>query len=247
MVREFERAFSDILCTDPVTPPSEEAGAEVHEASAQDNMIADIIKQIAETELQLEQMINPRSRLRIKEALKQLNRDLARGLANKAAQEEDLTLQEDEEVDDFVLNGFEASDGEENSFYHFDENDVASDSQSDASEVYEFRPQHKSSIPRLGHDNDPSGTQSPLHVYPPSPQFDPQTGWFSGSLDQLQRMLRMGHPVMGKNVEQDSSPGSPSAHNQGGLDEKTIESYLKRYGGTDDIDDVAALERPAMI
>lgn len=143
MVREFERAFTDILCTDPVTPPSEEVAAETPKASsAQDVVIEDLIKQIAETELQLEQMINPRSRLRIKEALKQLNRDLARGLANKAAQEEDLTLQEDEEVDDFVVTGFEASDGEENSFYNFDENDVASDS-SDASEVYEFRPHHK--------------------------------------------------------------------------------------------------------
>lgn len=238
MVREFERAFTDILCTDPVTPPSEEACAETHEPSAQDAVVADLIKQIAEAELQLEQMVNPRSRLRIKQVLQQLNRDLSRGLANKAAQEEDLTLQEDEEVDDFVLNGFEASDGEENSFYNFDENDIASDSQSDASEVYEFRPQHKTSIPRLGGqvDGAKAEDESPLQV-PSSPQFDPQTGWFSGSLDQLQRMLRMGHPVMGANMDQDSSPGSPADRPQCAMDDKTIESYLKRYGGTDDIDD----------
>lgn len=238
MVREFERAFTDILCTDPVTPPSEEAGAETHEPSAQDAVVADLIKQIAEAELQLEQMVNSRSRLRIKQVLQQLNRDLSRGLANKAAQEEDLTLQEDEEVDDFVLNGFEASDGEENSFYNFDENDIASDSQSDASEVYEFRPQHKTSIPRLGSqvDGAKAEDESPLQT-PNSPQFDPQTGWFSGSLDQLQRMLRMGHPVMGANVDQDSSPGSPADRPQCAMDDKTIESYLKRYGGTDDIDD----------
>jgi uncharacterized protein (TIGR02452 family) len=263
MVREFERAFTDILCTDPVTPPSEEH--EATEMSAQDVMITDIIKQIAETELQLEQTVNPRSRLRIKDALKQFNRDLARGLANKAAQEEDLTLQEDEEVDDFVLTGFNASDGEENNFYNFDENDIASDS-SDASEIYEFRPQHRTSIPRFaparpvnarpstGTDD---GAQSPsLHgLPPPSPQFDAQTGWFSGSMDQLQRMLRMGYAVggSGKNVvDEGSSPGTPvQGHElgvQGGLDEKTIESYLRRYGGTDEIDhEVAALERRALV
>lgn len=264
MVREFERAFTDILCTDPVTPPSEESAAARTELSAQDTMIQDLIREIAETELQLEQMVNPRSRLRIKESLKQLNRDLARGLANKAAQEEDLTLQEDEEFDDFVVTGFEASDGEENNFYNFDENDVASDS-SDASEVYEFRPQQQTSLPRFapggsvaggGGDgrprtDDDAGTDSPLHVNPPSPQFDPQTGWFSGSMDQLARMLRMGHPVVGKQQGDDasSSPASPVCRPEqaAGLDEKTIESYLKRYGGTDDLDDVAALDRPALV
>ena len=252
MVREFERAFTDILCTDPVTPPSEEITAEVVQTSAQDVVIEDLIKQIAETELQLEQMINPRSRLRIKDSLKQLNRDLARGLANKAAQEEDLTLQEDEEIDDFVVTGFEASDGEENSFYNFDENDVASDS-SDASEVYEFRPHHKTSIPRFGsggEDDGGAGAESPLDVLPPSPHFDPATGWFSGSMDQLQRMLRGGHPVVANDVDH-SSPGTPTDKHelggQGGIDERTIESYLKRYGGTDDIDDVSALDRPAMV
>jgi uncharacterized protein (TIGR02452 family) len=241
MVREFERAFTDILCTNPVTPPSEEA--DVSEASAQDTMIEDLIKEIAETELQLEQMINPRSRLRIKEALKQLNRDLARGLANKAAQEEDLTLQEDEEVDDFVLAGFEASDGEENSFYNFDENDVASDS-SDASEVYEFRPQNGNPMPHFG-EVDGAGAEGSPDVHPHSPKFDPLTGWFAGSMDQLQRMLRLNHSVGGNDGEE-SSPGTPMQQQQqqqqdGGFDEKTIESYLKRYGGTDDIDDVAAL------
>jgi len=264
MVREFERAFTDILCTDPVTPPSEEN--EATEMSAQDVMIEDIIKQIAETELQLEQTVNPRSRLRIKDALRQFNRDLARGLANKAAQEEDLTLQEDEEVDDFVLTGLDASDGDDNSFYNFDENDIASDS-SDASEIYEFRPQHRTSIPRfaparpINANNSGDGTaenagNSPLH-HPPSPQFDAQTGWFSGSMDQLQRMLRMGHPVGGSNsksaLDQGSSPGTPvQGHDlggvQGGLDERTIESYLRRYGGTDDLDhEVAALERRALV
>lgn len=257
MVREFERAFTDILCTEPVTPPSEDPATAG--GSDQDVMIQDLIKEIAETEFQLEQMINPRSRLRIKETLKQLNRDLARGLANKAAQEEDLTLQEDEEVDDFVVTGFEASDGEENSFYHFDENDVASDS-SDASELYEFRPRQNSSIPRFSSAppqvDGGAGTDSPLHVLPPSPQFDPQTGWFSGSMDQLARMLRMGHPVVAHNGDNDghrdpvrdrSSPASPVHATAAGLDEKTIESYLKRYGGTDDLDDVPALEREALV
>jgi len=233
--------------------------------SAQNVIITDIIKQIAETELQLEQTVNPRSRLRIKDALKQFNRDLARGLANKAAQEEDLTLQEDEEVDDFVLTGFNASDGEESNFYNFDENDVASDS-SDASEVYEFRPQHRTSIPRFAptrparanSNTGNDGAESPsstLHGHDrdlPSPQFDAQTGWFSGSMDQLQRMLRMGHPVGGdsKNVvDEGSSPGTPvQGHDLSGLDGRTIESYLKRYGGTDEVDDeVVALERQALV
>lgn len=256
MVREFERAFSDVLCTEPVTPPSEELlPGNAMGSTSQDTMVSALIKQIAEAEYQLEQTINPRGRLRIKEDLKELNRDLARGLANKAAQEEDLTLQEDEEVDDFVLAGFVASDGEENSFYNFDENDVASDS-SDASEVYEFRPQHRNSIPRLGRPhNDADGAESPFHAQqqptpPLSPeQFDARSGWFSGSVDQLQRMLRMGHPVGAKDVE-DSSPGTPvhHVHELGGQAEKTIESYLRRYGGTDDIDEVVArVERGAVV
>jgi hypothetical protein len=74
-------------------------------------------------------------------------------------------------------------------------------------------------------------------------------------MDQLQRMLRMGHPVGGNSknvVDEGSSPGTPvQGHElgvQGGLDERTIESYLRRYGGTDDIDhEVAALERRALV
>jgi hypothetical protein len=77
------------------------------------------------------------------------------------------------------------------------------------------------------------------------------TGWFAGSMDQLQRMLRGSHPI-DHDVE-DSTPGTPTqGHELGGqggeLDEKTIESYLKRYGGTDDLDDdVSAFNRPAMV
>lgn len=69
-------------------------------------------------------------------------------------------------------------------------------------------------------------------------------------MDQLQRMLRGSHPV-GHDVE-DSTPGTPTEGHelggQGDLDEKTIESYLKRYGGTDDLDDdISAFNRSAMV
>lgn len=244
IVREFKRAFIDILCTEPMTPPMVEPAAEGTEASAPDVMIEDLIIEVVETELQLEQTISPRSRLRIKEALGQLNRDLVCGIANKAAQEEDLTLQVDEEVDGFVLVGFEASDGEDNSFYNFDENDFASGS-SDVSEMYKSRPEQFSMISRFGTRGEVGGAdaENPRHFYHSIPHFDPQTGWFSGSMDQLARMLCIGHPVVGKGVY-DSSP-EPSG--QLGHDKGTIETYLKRYGGTNDIDDVPALKRPATV
>lgn len=236
MLREFERAFSDVLCRDPITPPLEEPVTHGAERPAQDQQISDLISRINETEMQLDQVVSTHLRRELRNTLASLNKELARGLANKAAQEEDLTLQEDEEVDDFIISGFPGSDGEDNSFYNFDENDVASDS-SDAehSEVYEFRPRND------GPSTPPNRTDDPSLRFPPSPQFDVETGWFNGSMDGLQKMLRLTHVPLGSSRSSHGSPVMRSGSQD--IDELAIDAYLSKYGGTDDIvEGVASLE-----
>lgn len=238
MLREFERAFGDVLCRDPITPPSEDSTKTGAERPAQSQEIANLVTRISETEMQLDQVVSTHLRRDLRNTLANLNKELQRGLANKAAQEEDLTLQEDEEVDDFVINGFPGSDGEDNSFYNFDENDVASDS-SDAerSEIYEFRPRDGPSTPPTQTGSE--GADSLL--FPSSPQFDAGTGWFSGSVDQLQRMLRLNHKPLGSSKTSHGSPVLQAGSQD--FDELAIDAYLAKYGGTDGVvEEVATLE-----
>lgn len=215
MLREFEKAFSDVLATDPVSSPSDRTVVLTPPA---DNETDELITNIAALESQLDNATNPRAKTRIREVLAGLNKELTRGLANKAAQDDDLTLQEDEEVDDFVVSGFPSSDMESNQ-YNFDEDDIASDSSDNHSEVYDFRPK----------DLEPTE----------SPKFDPQTGWFSGSMDELTRMLKLNSNVNSR----PSSNGSPTfdaeaAHD---FDEVVIHEYLSKYGGTDAVSEAPSV------
>lgn len=193
IARDFQEAFSGILAEDipsPVFNPVE------HKKQTTGTTHTDeLISKINETEMQIEQANNPRRRIALREVLASLNRDLARGLA-KALHQDDLTREEDEHDDDdedaeYVVSDFAASDGEENSFYNFDENDVPSDS-SDcaASEVYEFRPRSR----RL-RSNDPDDRLSGLEdddfaVLGPAAHFDESTGWYSGSIDEFHALLK---------------------------------------------------------
>lgn len=214
MLREFERVFSDVLATDPISSPSERTEVQTPQA---DDETDDLISQIAALESQLDGATNIRAKTRIREVLAGLHKELTRGLANKAAQDDDLTLQEDEEVDDFVVSGFPSSDTEGNR-YNFDEDDIASDSSDgNHSEVYEFRSK------RIGGDSEAPDLSS-------SPKFDAQTGWFNGSVDELTRMLKLNS----NSGSHGGSMGSPAddepAHD---FDEIAIHDYLSRYGGTD--------------
>ncbi|KAK3109488.1 hypothetical protein LTR53_017214 [Teratosphaeriaceae sp. CCFEE 6253] len=227
MAKEFEVAFKDILAHDAPFSPS--SAQDLDEAAApalgvgvgfagleEPAEIADLVAQIQATEMRLDLAPHARARQRLRGVLAGLNRDLNRSLAARrlAEEEEEEELEDplpqasedgaDDDDDGFVA--VAASDGEEggagNSVYHFDEDDVASDS-SDATapEAFEFRP-----LPGLdfgaSHDDDDAddfgggedgaGQTYGLQLLQPSPNFDAKTGWFSGSIDELQGLMRAG-------------------------------------------------------
>lgn len=228
MIRDFERAFEGVLApADNISPsePVETNTDAATQAAALDADINSLFTKIAEIELQMEQMPTQRSQARLKEVLAGLRKQLSQGISAKAAQDDDLTrstdetnTNEDEDVDadDFVISGFPASDGEENSFYNFDENDVPSDSSADEfggdlsrrEAAYEFKvpappgldhfssPVLAKTTPQLADTEDEEDEESKdaaasfYSVLHPSPQFDSSTGWFSGSIDHLSAMLR---------------------------------------------------------
>lgn len=230
MAKEFELAFKDVLSYDaPSSPQEEDAAAEQPPAMPESDEIAEIVTKIQETEMQIELITNARSRQRLREVLATLNRDLAQSLAARRMQEEeDLTHASDEDADDFIAIG---SDGEaENSVYNFDENDVASDS-SDATvpEAFEFRPQPPGLDFETSQDEDElneDGSQT-YSLLQPSPNFDTKTGWFNGSIDQLQGLLRGG----GARQASHASPVMRPDQSGPVIDEFALNDYLEKYEG----------------
>jgi len=235
MAKEFEIAFKDVLSNDAPTPPMAEeddveAGTEQTRnigAEASDEA-AELMTGIQETEMQIELITNARSRQRLREVLANLNRDLAQSLAARRMQdEEDLTHASDEDDAD-ATNGEEES----NSVYNFDSADegTSSGNSSDATvpEAFEFRPQPPGLDFETSQDEDdeePKAYSSLLMQ--PSPNFDSKTGWFSGSIDQLQGLLRGGGA-------RQASHASPVLCPEGGgpvIDEFVLEEYLEKYDG----------------
>ncbi|KAI7285270.1 hypothetical protein KC345_g1869 [Hortaea werneckii] len=233
MRREFQQAFEGVLATDLPTPPPEQATTLEKDAGAAaaaaeilpapidpEKDFAELVDKIQETELQLEQMTNPRSRARIRDILASLNRELAQGMAAKQAiADEDFTQSGDEQPDadlssenDLVL----VASHEGNSIYNFDEHDLPSsstDSGCETSELYDFRLHHRpvssstttaamTAAPALD-DHLPSHSEPDLDdednddldgaytaILHPSPRFDAKTGWFSGSIDEFHGFLK---------------------------------------------------------
>lgn len=225
MLREFERCFSDVLTYETASPPSEE----VDETTESDET-NELISKIAETEMQIDQVQNPRSKARLREILAGLNRQLVQGRSAEASREEDLTREEDEQVDEFVCLG---SDGEEeNNYYNFDENDVASDSSDcDTAEMYEFRFQQ----PELTSNDEESLDETGDPEFSAGAGFDPASGWFSGSIDHLTVLLK----GQGRKISCEASPGSPVLRPDSSgqeIDEMTLKSYLSKYEGSDALD-----------
>lgn len=236
MLREFQNAFSDVLATDIASPSHEMednvgAGAPQPPPQNEDRDIAELVDKIQETELQLEQMTNARSRVRLRDVLANLNRELAQGLAAKQFKDEDLTHTSDEEGDDMVVVG---SDGEDNSIYNFDENDIASSSDSccETSETYEFRPSTAPGLDDHLSSHDELDDEAVCTVVHPSPRFDAQTGWFAGSIDQFHGFLRRGS-TNERSVSHTSPLLRPDSSGGPVLDEFVLEEYLGKYAGTD--------------
>jgi len=236
MAREFELAFKDVLAMDTPSSPALDA-EDVNADSEQlvpneDAETSELVTKIQETEMQIELITNPRSRQRLREVLANLNRDLAQSLAARRTAEDlpppSPENAEEEEESYIAIN----SDGEENHPFHFDSEDAASDDSSDATipEAFEFRPQEPGLDDfETSHDEEEEGfegenqTYSLLRRLPGSNGFDAKTGWFSGSIDQLQGLLRAG------GVEGRGSRGSPElgAREGGGdVEEFSLENVL---------------------
>ena len=228
MLREFEKCFADVASreTTPTTPPPEVTGATVDGLrTPTTDLIDELVSKIQETELQLDQITSPRSKARLRDVIANLNRQLVQ-VGMDEVEDDDDTLPEDpmDEVKEgaphHTMGGFSTSIGDENSYYNFDSDDVASSGSvsPDASDIYEFRvPQPSESThpysrrrsealpgPR---DVDTLGTScASSYEYvndvgvAPDQQFDHESGWFSGSINGLSAMLSKPRRALGSPV-----------------------------------------------
>ncbi len=233
MLRDFELAFSDVLADDLVSPISDEptdSGAEVGEEAAR---TSELLSRIAEIELQIEQVANSRLKNTLRDTLAGLQRELSQGSRARASKDEDQAPDEDEEDDDYVVSGFpQGSDMEDNSYYNLADSDFDSDAPNlTRSETYEFRPGAPGLDAHTSHDEE-SQDETP---YPPlqrSPQFDAQTGWYSGSVDQLTAYLSSTGKL--KTLSRESPDVMrPQSSSLPGLDAEALHCYLSRYEGSD--------------
>ena len=80
--------------------------------------------------------------------------------------------------------------------------------------------------------------ESFMHPSSRSQQFDPQTGWFTGSMDGLTRLLSANGSIVKKTSH--ASPQSPDlvrpSSSDLAIDADAVNSYLRRYEGTDVMD-----------
>lgn len=232
--KEFLHAFDDILSDDlPTDSQDPVAGSDAQEDD-EDAEIEKLIATASSLELQIDTTQGSFLRGRLKEELRAVNHKIALGRAAKAAREDDASDDIDEDLeDDYVVSGFAGSDGEDNSFYRIDGTTSDSDSDGVRSEVYEFR------FGQPGADSQTSQDEDELEDgvwtgYSPSPQFDPQSGWFQGSIDQLHSHVK------GNGRLKSVSPKSPlvrveSSSSTSGLD-TAVDTFLARFRRTD-VDD----------
>ncbi|KAK5704060.1 hypothetical protein LTR97_003073 [Elasticomyces elasticus] len=231
MAREFELAFKDVLSYDAPASLKEEdvEGGAGQPVGGEDGEMSELVTKIQETEMQIELTSNARSRQRLREVLSNLNRDLAQSLTARRMAEEEAAGETLESVDDdeesFVAIG---SDGEyeETSRYH---SDVASDS-SDATvpEQFEFR-QPPGLDFETSHDEEDDDMERESQTYSllqPSPNFDAKSGWYHGSIDQLQDLLRAGG--VSRTASHASPVMGPQPGDGGNIEEFAFEDVLGR-------------------
>ncbi|KAL1302892.1 hypothetical protein AAFC00_003219 [Neodothiora populina] len=209
MLREFEKCFADVATQEPALPsPSEPAESKVESQKVStSDVICELVSKIQETELQLDQLNNPRSKARLRDVLAELNRQLAHvGMEEDEdeMQPDDPDDEEADALDDATMHGIAASDGEDNSYYNFDSDDVATSGSvsPDASDLYEFKiPDASASIHHSLQQT--SGNARPDTTMSAS-GFSSYDGWFSGSINGLSAFLSKptrppGSPVLRPN------------------------------------------------
>ncbi|KAF4553806.1 Hypothetical protein D9617_6g095390 [Elsinoe fawcettii] len=225
-LREFEKCFSDLVALQAanatITPPPERSFIAPPPIPEEKPDSTSLVLQISDLETQIATTANNRTRQRLRDQLTSLNKRLA-DLSNASSPEagdDDLDDDAAAEEADFVMHGYPASDGEDNSYYNFDENDVAS-SEGDATpaSAYEFRFEatapvalgrtRTNSQPAPAHGMEESyvhatvagsGPTSPVRRATRMSSFeedaeqrrrlDESGGWFSGSVNQLSALMR---------------------------------------------------------
>jgi uncharacterized protein (TIGR02452 family) len=232
MLREFDRAFSDVITEDIPTPASEippEVGAKRNEEMER---TSEVFREMAEVELQLEHTTNSRLKRTLKERRAALERELSQG--NKASKDDDASDGEQNDADDYVMTGFLGSDDEQNPFFTVNDFD-SDDSAPAASGSFEFRPPPPGMDSQTSHDE-----ESQDEIYPAlshSPNFDPETGWFTGSMDGLTALINANGGLRSCSRNSPKSPDIMRPTSSGlPIDADALHEYLSRHGGTDDMD-----------
>jgi hypothetical protein len=145
-------------------------------------------------------------------------------------------VSEDEEndADDYVMTGFLGSDDEQNPFFTVNDFD-SDDSAPAASESFEFRPPPPGMDSQTSHDE-----ESQDEIYPAlshSPNFDPETGWFTGSMDGLTALINASGGLRSCSRNSPRSPDIMRPTSSGlPIDADALHDYLSKHGGTDDLD-----------
>ena len=245
MATEFQRAFSDVLAEDIPTPASEvptELGAE---RDAEMERTSELWTRMAEIEMQLEQTTNRSLRQRLRLVHEGLQREIDQGAKKKNADSDSEAEEEetgiDAEAEDYVMSGFLGSDDEHNPFFAgFDANNPSDSDSPAASENFEFRPPPPGMDSQTSHDehSEAEPSESELdRTISQSPRFDEETGWFHGSLQGLANHLNLDR---GMRSCSRTSPGSPDVMRPSSsglpIDADALHAYLKKHGGTDEVD-----------
>lgn len=234
MLKEFERCFADVSTKETVSPPPESVMAQASTTNTDGtksptaDLISELVSKIQETELQLDQITNPRSKARLREVLAGLNHQLAQVGAEDSSDDEmpPDPLEQDEVMGKADHGGLAGSDGEENSYYNFDSSDMASSGSvsPSASDIYEFKlPGQRGSEGDKDDDTVSTSCSSSFEHVGQMGQMDYQSGWFSGSINGLSALLTKPNRAA-------SSPElRPMSSGMDAVEDMDLGAYLRRY------------------
>ena len=236
MLKEFERCFADVLGPAEVSPSPPTELVEGSSRKETSDELSELVTKIQETEMQLDQITNPRSKARLRNVLDGLNQQLVK-VGSTESPDEDLQMLEEEE-EGYVVDGFPvaSSDPEEKGYYDFDEDDVASSSGGSspmAGPEFHFQPNVDYALQTGLHtDSVPSSPSVPLRPFFPassnaqSGRLDEESGWFSGSMDGLTALLKTHQRMEGSPVLRPESMGND-------VEPLDMESYIRRFSDQD--------------
>lgn len=230
MLKEFERCFADVLthAGETVSPPPESYAVQACASDTTADPVTELVTKIQETEMQLEQITNPRSKARLRDVLAGLNHQLVQVGSTDMADDDLAPIDEE----DFVVDDFPpaSADLEESNYYNFDEDDIASSGSSSptASSLYEFRFRpdqvtvHEDSNPGATNSHEDDTGSSFEQDGSERRQLDASNGWFSGSINGLSALLNKSRRAEGSPVLRPGSMGND-------VEALDLDNYLRRF------------------